>query len=321
MVSQKVGRILLCIAGTLAMIQSIVNFMGGFFAANDRNVKAYGGWLSDYVGDYKYYCGFISIRNVPMNVREEGAECMESYYEMDSGWFESTHTNCNRRYYEYDSHACELNGWGHIIAFASFTGAGWMTAGVLCIVSAIRANKRGALVALFILGIIYVVAIAIFGLVWSSASKVNRHCLKLACRQVKERGQKSSNRFLVYAISSLVSILIAGVLSFIGYRSLEASLSSNVSDESPRLPPVAQAPALYPAPIPEPSDGIPYGVPVSNQPVFVPTEVVSVGGHAIVCQEKAQCFETKERSVSNIDKDLKGIPLSSEDTHSIKKAS
>lgn len=309
MVSERVRKILLCTAGTLAILQSAVNLIGGISTAFDTNPRAFGYWVDYFVGDYNYHCGFMSITNPPPNVGDGGSECMENNYQVDRGWFKRVRDYCSVMYgYEY-SRACSLHGFSYVIAFAVVTGVSWTTAGILLIISAIKRKKKLTIAALVFLGVGYAAAITTFGIVWDSVLRVNRRCLVHVCRQVEKRGQKSSKEFLAYAVSSFVSIFVAGVLAFVGYCSFKASYSEGERGEPSGVPPAA-GPGIYLVPISAAPDGVPYGMPVNAQPVLVPAQVCSLKGHATDCPGKSQASQSAgshQKSAFGVDGSLKEV--------------
>eukprot|EP00826_Nyctotherus_ovalis_P002461 TRINITY_DN10493_c0_g2_i17.p1 TRINITY_DN10493_c0_g2~~TRINITY_DN10493_c0_g2_i17.p1 ORF type:complete len:174 (+),score=11.28 TRINITY_DN10493_c0_g2_i17:115-636(+) len=139
MVSRKVGKILLCIAGTIMIIRSIINIVGSVITTNDRKVKEGGHLLNEYVGDDKYKCGFMSIKNAPLNVGVKGAECVGGDFEMDRGWFKSVYDHCDERTRYEDPDGCGVSYLSGIIIFAVFAGGVLM---IICIFQIAFADEK-----------------------------------------------------------------------------------------------------------------------------------------------------------------------------------
>lgn len=161
-------------------------------------------------------------------------------------------------------------------------------------------------------------AVVLFTFIWIGISKVKKNCLNRACKQVKERGLESSNRFLVYAIISFTSMLIACILSLVGLYFFEDGISRRVraNSELPHLPPVSHSES-----IPAPSDEAPYTVPANIRSVSVPAGVVNVERRAILCETGTQTGQkAKELSASctedsskEMSLDLKGVSVIKKD--------
>lgn len=148
MVSQRAAKVLILIAGMLAIAQAIVNFARFDSITNDDNREASGHRLNEYIDDNSTYCGFMSISNAPVNVGEKDAECIGDSFEMDRGWFVSTKEHCKDDCKYRELLICSLKGWDGIMIFNIYTGIFWIAVGVTFIIVVLKEKKRIARLAL-----------------------------------------------------------------------------------------------------------------------------------------------------------------------------
>lgn len=233
-------NIVLMIACALGIIQGIMTLVGGCIAAFDRNkdLSSEGSKLynlqSNDIKDRKYGCGDMKLSNAPSNLWVSDESCEHKYDKMDRGWFRRVHNYCynidsaNRSYPD----ACDLKGFGVVLAYAITCGIGWMVSGVIALLASMMNNKLFAFAAAGAFGVFYIIFIVLFALVWNSVRKMNKECLNKACNAVKKRGKKSSFEFLAYSICSFVLIFGAIICCVLGALSMGDDTSDTAGGQS-----------------------------------------------------------------------------------------
>eukprot|EP00826_Nyctotherus_ovalis_P036184 TRINITY_DN3192_c0_g10_i2.p1 TRINITY_DN3192_c0_g10~~TRINITY_DN3192_c0_g10_i2.p1 ORF type:complete len:269 (-),score=3.67 TRINITY_DN3192_c0_g10_i2:105-911(-) len=87
----------------------------------------------------------------------------------------------------------------------------------------------------------HVFCIATFAFVWKSVRKMDKDCLNRACKEIRKKGQASSREFLIYFITSIISMLTAIVFCFLAqskafvdsYETSSSSITTRI-EKSPR---------------------------------------------------------------------------------------
>lgn len=125
--------------------------------------------------------------------------------------------------------------YASLIVYAVLCGVGWMAAGVLSMLAAVKQSRGLARLSFAIFACLYVVFLFIFGSVWSRIKKVEDDCPSFECDDYKEGIQRSAHSFLGLSIVALVLILISTLctvyVSFCLRTALDPNTDSNTRGE------------------------------------------------------------------------------------------
>eukprot|EP00826_Nyctotherus_ovalis_P013896 TRINITY_DN13820_c0_g1_i3.p1 TRINITY_DN13820_c0_g1~~TRINITY_DN13820_c0_g1_i3.p1 ORF type:complete len:495 (+),score=141.04 TRINITY_DN13820_c0_g1_i3:111-1595(+) len=234
MVTRSQAKVLLLIACVAGGVQGLLTFVGGCVATYDKHKDAETAFLGAELGDTKYQCGYIRLKRVPRNVQTKDEDCDGSYGIMDRGWYSRVHKFCLEcSDDECDTPACDLNGFGVVLACAIVCGAGWFLAAVAAFIGFLLNHRKTGIVVFFAFIVFYIIFIGLFGAAWASVRKLDRECLNKACKEVRTQGKRSSREFLAYSICSFFTILAAIICSGMATRGLgKPAKNSNNQPES-----------------------------------------------------------------------------------------
>lgn len=234
MVTRSQAKALMLIACVAGGVQGLLTFVGGCVATYDKHKDAETAFLGTELADAKYQCGFIRLKRVPRNVRAKDEDCDGSYGIMDRGWYSRVHKFCLEcGGDECDTPACDLDGFGVVLAYAIVCGAGWFLAAVTAFICFLLNHKVTGIVAFVAFVVLYIIFIGLFGAAWASVRKFDRECLNKACKEVRNQGKRSSREFLAYCICSFFTILGAIICSGIATRGLGKPAKNSNSQPKP----------------------------------------------------------------------------------------
>ena len=200
----SVAKTVLLIAAVLGILQGLVTFVGGIVSAEDGHKDLKDDKLDYHIPVGKYWCGMFRIMST------SGCD----YSKADRGWFKSQYSAIKDGF-NYQgtnpdkSNIKKLIGYEAVMAYAFICGLGWILAGVLALVAALKQKKGLALVAGLLFLALYLLFVALFAAVWASVKKVDDDCKSVydKCPEVKKRITASSREFLGYSICSFILIL------------------------------------------------------------------------------------------------------------------
>jgi hypothetical protein len=223
MVSKSQARALMLIASIAGAVQGLLSFLGGCVATYDKHKDLDSNTISVWVGigDMKYYCGYMKLKRAPTNIGKSNEDCDTDFSIMDRGWYSRVHKHCLECHdEECDAPACDLSGFGVVLAYAIVCGVGWSVIAVAAFISFILNHKKTGIVVTVVYIIVYIIFIGLFAAVWSSAKKMDRECLNKACKEVRNQGKRSSREVLAYFICSFITIFGAIICSLIAIGGL-----------------------------------------------------------------------------------------------------
>jgi len=227
MVKTSQAKVLMLIAAIVGALQGLITFFGGCISTYDKNENVEMNLLGEEIGDTKYNCGFIRIKQIPKNLKKENEKCDKSYEIMDRGWYSRVHKYCLEcQGAECDVPACSLNGFGVILAYAIVCGAGWFLTSACALIALLLDHKLAGIISTISYIVFYIVFFGLFGAAWISVKKIDEECLDKACIEVRRQGKRSSREVLAYSICSFITILLAIICCAFGIFGLGKTSSS-----------------------------------------------------------------------------------------------
>lgn len=223
MVKTYTAKVLLVIACIFGFLEGLMALTWGPMIINDKEADADNGFrLRDLQTgvhqDTKYGCGDIMLTNPPTNLWAKDEDCTPKYDKMDRGWYKRVYNYCKnveKSGREYPD-VCNLNGYKVILAYTIVCGVGWVLTAVVVIIAIVKCSRKLAYIAAIAFIVFYLAFLGFYVSAWNCSRKFNKKCLDHACDDVKKRGKKSFGEFYICAMFTIVLILAAIILSFIG---------------------------------------------------------------------------------------------------------